>query len=195
MRNLFAVLVALAITAVPVPALAQEAERVDLLSPSGGLMIWTLLIFLVLLLVLSKFAFPPLLSAVEAREQSLQDAIDAAKRDREAAAALLAEHQAAIAGARGEAQQIIAQGRATSEELKEKMIAETRKQQEELLIRARQEIELDKQRAIVQLRREAVELAIAGAGKVVQRNLDTDANRRLVNEFLETVPVTAGTRD
>ncbi|HLV25662.1 MAG TPA: F0F1 ATP synthase subunit B [Gemmatimonadales bacterium] len=185
MRTSFMALLALAGTATS--AAAQESEKVDLLAPSGGLMLWTLLIFVVLLIVLSRFAFPPLLAAVEAREKALQDAIDEARGDREAAAALLAEHQAAIASARTEAQQIIAQGRATSEELKQKMIAETRHQQDELLERARQEIELEKQRAIVQLRREAVEMAIAGAGKVVRRNFDSEANRQIVDEFLSTV--------
>ncbi len=185
MRTTLTALPALMLTATP--AFAQEAERVDLLAPSGGLMLWTLLIFVVLLMVLSRFAFPPLLAAVEAREKALQDAIDEARADREEAAKLLAEHQAAIAAARQEAQQIIAQGRATSEELKQKMIAETRRQQEEMLERARQEIELEKKRALVQLRREAVEMAIAGAGKVVQRNFDSEANRQIVDEFLSTV--------
>lgn len=185
MRTTLTALPALMLTATP--AFAQEAERVDLLAPSGGLMLWTLLIFVVLLMILSRFAFPPLLAAVEAREKALQDAIDEARADREEAARLLAEHQAAIAAARQEAQQIIAQGRATSEELKQKMIAETRRQQEEMLERARQEIDLEKKRALVQLKREAVEMAIAGAGKVVQSNFDSDANRRIVDEFLSTV--------
>lgn len=195
MRTTLTALVALASTAVP--AFAQEhaaPQRVDLLSPSGGLMIWTLLIFVVLLFILSKFAFPPILNAVEARERSLQEAIDAAKADREAAAALLAEHQAALAAARAEAQQIIAQGRATAEQMREQMLAETRRQQEEMLERARQDIELEKQRAIAELRREAVDLAIVAAGKVVQRNLDEATNRQLVDAFLETIPAATGAR-
>ena len=66
------------------PAFAQEAHKVDLLSPNYGLMVWTLVIFVVLLFVLSRYAFKPITAAVEAREQALQAAIDAAKRDREA---------------------------------------------------------------------------------------------------------------
>ena len=126
MRTTLTALPALMLTATP--AFAQEAERVDLLAPSGGLMLWTLLIFVVLLMVLSRFAFPPLLAAVEAREKALQDALDEARADREDAAQLLAEHQAAIAAARQAAQQLIAQGRATSQALQPKMLSATRPQ-------------------------------------------------------------------
>ncbi|CAA9471935.1 MAG: ATP synthase F0 sector subunit b, partial [uncultured Solirubrobacteraceae bacterium] len=95
------------------PATAQEeGGRPNLLEPHAGLMFWTLIIFVLLLVVLSKFAFKPLVAAVEARERSLEEAIEGAKRDREAAAALLAEQRAGIERARAEAQQFIAEGRA-----------------------------------------------------------------------------------
>ena len=80
-----------------------------------NLMFWTLAIFGLLFFLLKKFAFPPILAAVEAREKALEDAIEGAKRDREAAAKLLEEHRAAIEAARGEAQRLIAEGRATTE--------------------------------------------------------------------------------
>lgn len=175
-----------------VPALAQEAEhaeKVDLLSPSGGLMIWTLLIFVVLLFILSRFAFKPLTAAVEARERKLQAAIDDAKRDREEAAALLAEHRRQLDQSRVEAQKLIADGRATAEKLRNDMLEQTRAQQQEMLERARRDIETEKTNAIAALRREAVDLAIAGAGKVIERNLDSDANRTLVERFLGSLSV------
>lgn len=189
MRTPFAAAVAaLVLGATPLFAAQAPGEPVDLLSPSGGLMLWTLLIFIGLLLVLSKFAFKPLLASVEAREQRLQETIDAARADREAAAALLAEHRLAVENARGEVQRIIAEGRVTAEEVQQQMMAETRTQQEQMLARARQEIELDKLRAIAELRREAVDLAIRGASRVIEENLDTAANRKLVEAFLATVP-------
>lgn len=164
-------------------AVAQE-EKADLLSPSGGLMLWTIIIFVLLLIVLSRFAFKPMLAAVEARERSLQDAIDAAKRDREESARVLAEHRAQLEKARGEAQKLIADGRATAEKLRSDLLEETREQQQEMLERARRDIETEKVNAIAALRREAVDLAIAGAGKVIERNLDNDANRKLVEGYL-----------
>ena len=171
------------------PALAQEAEggSVNLLSPSGGLMFWTLIIFVLLLLVLSKFAFPPILGAVEARERSLQEAIEGAKADRDAAAALLAQQRAELERSRTEAQQLIAGGRSAGEKLRAEMLEQTRQQQQELLDRARREIDAERDRAIMELRREAVDLAIAGASKVVERNLDDQTNRKLVEGFLASV--------
>lgn len=168
-------------------AAVQEGESVNLLSPEGGLMFWTLIIFIILMAVLSRFAFKPMLAAVEAREKSLQDAIDAAKRDREESERVLAEHRAQLEKARGEAQKLIADGRATAEKLRNDLIEQTRAQQQEMLERARRDIENEKNNAIASLRREAVDLAIAGAGKVLERNLDTESNRKLVESYLSSV--------
>ncbi len=168
-------------------AVAAQEQKADLLSPNGGLMFWTIIIFVLLLLLLSKFAFKPMLAAVEAREKSLQDALDSAKRDREEATRILAEHRAQLEKARSEAQKLIADGRATAEKLRADLLEQTKAQQQEMLDRARRDIETEKVNAIAALRREAVDLAIAGAGKVIERNLDNDANRKLVEGFLGSI--------
>lgn len=175
----------------PAAAAAEgaAAPQGGLLTPSGGLMFWTLVIFLFLFFILSRYAFKPITAAVEAREKALEDAIAGAKADREAAAALLAEHRAQIEGARAEAQKMIVEGRQVGEKIRADMIEETRTQQQDMLERARREIEGEKQRAIADLRREAVDLAIAGAGKVIEKNLDDDSNRRIVESFLSSIPV------
>ena len=170
-------------------AMAQEEGGANLLSPNGGLMFWTIVIFVILLVVLSRFAFKPMLSAVEARERALQQAIDDAKRDREEAERVLAEHRAQVEKARSEAQTLIADGRATAEKLRGDLLEQTKVQQQEILDRARREIETEKTNAIAALRREAVDLAIAGAGKVIERNLDNDANRKLVESYLGSVSI------
>lgn len=157
-------------------------------------MFWTLIIFVVLLFVLSRAAFKPMLAAVEAREKSLEDAIANAKADREAAAKLLAEHQAQLDQARGEAQKLIAEGRSVGDKIRADMVEETRGQQQEMLERARREIESEKERAIADLRREAVELAIAGASKVIEKNLDDASNRQIVESFLSSIPTTPTSR-
>jgi F-type H+-transporting ATPase subunit b len=170
------------------PVLAQEeAPKADLLSPSYGLMAWTLIIFVVLALILSRFAFGPITAAVRAREQALEEAISAAKRDREEAASLLAQHRAALDASRGEAQKLIADARVAAERVRAELVEQAHAEQATMLERARQEIESEKSRAIAQLRREAVDLAIAGAGKVIERNLDQAANRQLVESFLASV--------
>jgi F-type H+-transporting ATPase subunit b len=184
MRILLRSLVLSAVTAAP--ALAQ-GEKVDLLSPNYGLMAWTLIIFVVLAFVLTKFAFGPITRSVEAREQALEQAINAAKRDREEAATLLAEQRAALDEARSDAQRIIVDARATAERVRAELVEQAHTEQTNILSRARQEIEIEKGRAIAQLRREAVELAIAGASRVIDRNLDQAANRQLVESFLASV--------
>jgi F-type H+-transporting ATPase subunit b len=154
-------------------------------------MFWTLIIFVLLLVVLSKYAFKPMLAAVEAREAALQEAIDKAARDRDEAARVLAEHKAQLDAARGEAQRLIADGRAAGEKMRSEMLDATRAQQAELLERAKRDIEGEKTRAIAELRREAIDLAIAGASKIIERNLDDAGNRSLVEGFLASIPTGA----
>ena len=189
MRSLFAAISASVLAAAPLLAQEQEAhESVNLLSPNTGLMFWTLIIFVVLLFILARFAFKPLTAAVEAREQRLEAAIKEAEENRQKASQLLADQTKALDAARAEAQRVIAEGRVTGEKLRNEMLEQTKHQQHELLERARAEIDTERKRAIADLRREAVELALAGASKVIERNLDDQTNRKLVESFLATVP-------
>ncbi len=180
----------LMLLAVATPAFAAEgaeAAKPSLLSPNAGVMFWTLVIFALLFVGLAKFAFGPITAAVADREKALEAAIAAAKADRDAAAALLEEHRKQIEAARGEAQKIIADGRTTAESMRAGMLEDTRKQQQELLERARRDIDAEKGKAIDELRREAVDLAIAGASKVIEKNLDDAQNRKLVEGYLASI--------
>lgn len=188
LRNAFLLLATLAL-----PAAAEEEVKKSLLEPSYGLMVWTLLIFVILVFILSKYAFGPITAAVEAREKALEEAIEGAKRDREAAAALLAEHRAAMDASRADAQKIIVDARVAGERVTAEMIEKAHAEQTSMLARARQEIETEKTKAISELRREAVDLAIAGASKVIEKNLDQAGNRQLVESFLASVTQSAVT--
>jgi F-type H+-transporting ATPase subunit b len=174
-------------------ALAQEAAPAQgeggggLMNIQFNLMFWTLGIFLILFVILKRFAFGPITAAVEAREKALEAAIDAAKADRDAAAKLLAEHSAQIDAARGEAQKLIADGRAVAEKMRGDLLEQTRHEQQEMLERARREIGSEKDRAIAQLRKEAVDLALAGASKVIEQNLESAKNRQLVESYLSSI--------
>ncbi|HEY5441859.1 MAG TPA: F0F1 ATP synthase subunit B [Gemmatimonadaceae bacterium] len=190
MRTLLRSLALLALTASP--ALAEPANT-NLLDPNYGVMAWTLFIFVGLFVILKFFAFGPILKSVEAREQALEDAINAAKRDREEAARLLAEHRAALAASRAEAQKIIADARVAADRVRAELVEQAHAEQASMLARARQEIEREKTLAIAELRREAVDLAIAGASKVIEKNLDQTGNRKLVESFLASVTPAAVT--
>lgn len=187
---------AAAITLTATPALANEAEGgpVNLLAPNPGVMVWTLIIFLILMFVLSKFAFKPLFAAVEAREKALEDAIAGAQRDRAEAEQLLSQQRAQLEAARTEAQGIIADSRAVSEKMRGDLLAATKQQQEEMIEQARRAIESEKVDAIASLRREAIDLAIAGASRVIEKNLDSAGNRQIVESFLASLDGAKGTR-
>lgn len=151
---------------------------------NGGLILWTLVIFGILLALLWKTAWPAILGQVEEREARIKAQLDAADRANAEAQRILAEYQQQVAGARTEAQDIVAQARVAGEKLREELIEKGRHEQEELLERARREIGLERDRAVAELRREAVELSLAAASKVIEKNLDTEADRRLVQDYL-----------
>ena len=149
-----------------------------------GLTIWTLLVFGALLFILAKTAWPAILRQVEEREARIRQALDDAAKANTEAQRLLAEYQGQLATAKAEAQELLAQGRQAGEKLREEMVGKGREEQEDLLARARREIALERDRAVTELRREAVELSIAAASKVIEKNLDTEADRKLVQDYL-----------
>ncbi|HKV52924.1 MAG TPA: F0F1 ATP synthase subunit B [Gemmatimonadaceae bacterium] len=173
--------------ALPLAAQAQHAEPPKLLTANGGLMAWTLLIFLVTLVVLTKGAFKPITKAVEAREKALEDAIEAAKKDREEAAKLLEEHRKLVAQGRADAQRFVVEGRVAGEKVRTEIIEQAHREQQQVMERARHEIESERQMAMVELRRDAVTLAVRGASKVIEKNLDDETNRKVVESFLASL--------
>ena len=156
-------------------------------SINSGLIFWTILVFGLLLVVLWRLGWPALLKSVEDRERRIQQQLDEAERARAEATRLLEEHKRTIAAARNEAQELVAKARAVAEKERETLLAKAREEYEQLLARARKEIGVEKEKAILELRREAVDLSIAAASKLIEAKLDTDANRRLVMDYLATL--------
>jgi F-type H+-transporting ATPase subunit b len=150
----------------------------------GGLIIWTLVVFGALLVLLWRFGWPAILKSVEEREARVAQQLADAEKANAEAARLLEQHRQALATARAEAQDLMAKAKVVAQKEREQLLAKTREEQEQLLERARREIEAEKEKAILALRREAVDLSIAAASKLVESNLDSDANRRLVLEYL-----------
>ena len=169
--------------------LLQAAEE----APKGpfaitpGVSLWTLVIFLILMVALAKTAWPMIIKAVEAREAKIRGEIEAAERANAEAQRMLQQYQAQLAKANAEAQELVAQGRQAGEQLREQLATKGRQEQEELLQRARREITLERDRALAELRREAVELSIAAASKVIEKNLDTESDRKLVRDYLDSL--------
>jgi len=169
------------------PAMAQEEHGGGPLSPEPGLMIWTVFIFLLLMVVLKKFAWPAILGAVEAREQALEAQIAEAERNRAESAALLVEHKKLVAEAKAQAHGVIVEARAVAEKERAVALERTKQEQEELLARARREIQAERDRAVADLRSEAVDLSLAAASKLIGTRLDSAADRKLVLDYLATL--------
>lgn len=166
---------------------AETGAEPSIFGINAGVSFWTLIIFLLLSVVLAKFAFPPILGYAAAREQRIQDALDESTRQRGEAEALLAEQRRELTEARQQAQQLIAEGKQAGERAREDIISRAKAEQEELITRARRDIERERDLAIESLRREAVDLAIAAAGKLVGTRVDAAEDRRLVAEYLGSV--------
>ena len=150
-----------------------------------GLSAWTLLVFAGLLFLLGKFAWAPILGAVEAREKGIQGALDEAAQRNEDAAKLLEEHRAQLADARRQASEIVSQGKAAGEKLRKEVELRARQEGDAIIQRAREEIVREKEAALDELRRTSVELALAAAGKLMQEKMDQEWDRQLVDAYLD----------
>jgi F-type H+-transporting ATPase subunit b len=144
--------------------------------------------FLLLLYLLNRFLFKPLLARMDERsskiEKGLEDA-EAAARDRELARA---EREAAVSEARKEAAEMVARANKIAEDTRNEILTDARAEAEKVTARAREEITAEKERAMAELRAEVAELALAAAGKLIRTQMDATTQRRLVEEFLAEVP-------
>jgi F-type H+-transporting ATPase subunit b len=172
-----------------IPLLAQEEH-----GGSGGglfdinwlgLMFWTWLIFLLLFLVLRRWAWGPIIGALEAREKRIQETLDGAARDRSEAERLLGEHRQILDESRDQAQQILVDTRKAAESLRAEMLEAARGQKDQIVASAREDIERERDQALDVLRREAVDLSISAAGRVLRKEVDSKENRRIVEQYLE----------
>ena len=142
--------------------------------------------------MLGKYAWAPILSAVEAREKGIQDDLDQAKGQREEAAGLLAEHKKQMAEARREAHQIVQDGKDAGEKLRREIEEKARTEGSAMIERAREEIERERDAALDALRKESVDLALAAASKLIRENLDADKNRELVMGYVDDLTKSGG---
>ena len=169
-------------------ALVQEQHAArGPLSVEFGLMFWTLVVFVALLVILRKFAWPAILGAVEARERALEEQLAEAERNRAEAARLLAEHERLLAEGRAAAHSLLAEARVAAEKERALAMERTRQEQEELLERARRDIGAERERAVAELRREAVDLSLAAASKLIGERLNSDTDRKIVQEYLTSL--------
>jgi F-type H+-transporting ATPase subunit b len=158
-----------------------------LLRPDPGLFIWTIITFLVLLGLLAKFAWTPLLTALEGRQESIRKSLDDARQAKQELERLQQESAEIIRQGRVEAEAIITRSRGDAERLREEMKQKARAEAEGIVKNAERQIQLETVRALQQIRREAVDLSVMIASKLIQRNLTKEDNERLIEEALKQV--------
>ena len=188
-------LVALAVFAAGSSSLlASEsgASGSDLIKPNLGTIFWTTLTFLIFVFLLGRFAWKPLIGALDARESSIRDSIDNAKRDRDDAERVLAEHKQLVAEAHRERAAAMAAGQEDAERLKGEILDEARKQREQILAQTQAQVQAGLRQAKAELREVAVDLAISAAGKLLDKNLDDAAQRQLVERHLADLERSSG---
>jgi F-type H+-transporting ATPase subunit b len=158
-----------------------------LVQPDPGLFIWTILTFLVLLTLLAKFAWTPLLKALEGRQESIRKSLDDARQAKQELERLQQESAEIIRQGRVEAEAIIARSRGDAERLREEMKQKARAEADGIVKSAERQIQLETSRALQQIRREAVDLSVMIASKLIQRNLTKEDNEKLIEEALQQV--------
>ncbi len=156
-----------------------------MLDINPGLIIWTLITFAILLFVLGKFAWKPILQALHSREQEIADSIKKAEDARKDAEKMLAENKAMIAKANEETARLIAEGRAMAEQVKNDIIVKANESAKTMMAQAKDEIVREKEAALTQLRSEVADLAISVAEKIVDESLDGAKQKKFVDKVLQ----------
>ncbi len=152
-----------------------------------GLAIWTIVTFLILLVILKKLAWKPLIKLINEREQFIKDQIVEAKDLRQDAEKSLEERNNELEKAREEAVTIISQSKNTAEKIKEDMITKAKEETRELIEKGKQSIARERQIALNEIKTLTVELAINAAGKIVQETLDEKKHKKMVTEYLDSL--------
>jgi F-type H+-transporting ATPase subunit b len=153
-----------------------------------GLTLWTAITFLFLILVLSKYAFGPIVRMLDERERTIRDAIDQARKEREEAERLLAQQKDSLVKAQREASELAKRSQQEMEAFRQQLTAQARKEADDLVVTARKTIEEERVKAVAQLRAEVADLAIAAAGRIVKSGLDEKAQHQLVDEYIRDLP-------
>jgi F-type H+-transporting ATPase subunit b len=166
------------------PALHAVVASSGLIKVVPGLMIWTLIAFALTFFVLRRYAFGPIQKAIDERRGRIRRSLDEADNARDEARKLLEEHRALIAGARTDAEEILAEARKVADAQRERVREETEADRQRRLEETRRQIEAETQRALEQIRAEVAELTLVAASKVTGKALDDADHRRLIDEAI-----------
>jgi F-type H+-transporting ATPase subunit b len=161
-----------------------------LVQPDPGLYIWTIATFLVLAGLLAKFAWRPLIAALEARQGAIRTSLDEARQAKQELERLHVESARILAQARTEAESILTATRSDANQFREELKQKARAEAAGIVKNAERQIELETARALQQIRQEAVDLSVTIASKLLQRNVSKDDNMRLIEDTFKHIEST-----
>jgi F-type H+-transporting ATPase subunit b len=167
------------------PALLAAGGLTDI---NFGLTLWTIVLFVLFAFLMTKLGWGPLLKAIAEREKGIRGAVDGAQKAHTEAQALLAQHKEMLREAGRERDELIKRALKEAEQLKADLATRAKAEGDQMVQRAREQIDREKGQAILELRAEVADLAVQAASKIVQSSLTPEAQRKLVDEFIKTMP-------
>ncbi len=167
--------------------LASAEGGGSLLDVNPGLIVWTLVTFILLLVLLKKVAWKPILTALDKREKGIEESLNRAEKAKEEAQKILDENKASLSKAEEEAKKIIDQSRSYADELKGQMLKQSKEQAQKLIDDAVADIERKKQSAFEELRNQIAEISVNAAEKIMRETIDAERNKQLVTKYLKEI--------
>jgi F-type H+-transporting ATPase subunit b len=152
------------------------------------LSVFTIVVFVLFVLVLSKFAWGPLLAAIDAREKSIREAIEGSQKANAEAAALLAQHKDLVRQIGAEREEIITKAAKEAEVFRADLMTKARSDGEDIVRRAKEQIARETAEALAKIREEVADLAVLGASKIVASSMTPEAQKKLVTDFVNSLP-------
>ncbi|MQA98710.1 MAG: F0F1 ATP synthase subunit B [Actinobacteria bacterium] len=171
---------------------AEEGGGASLILPHTEELIYGAITFLLVLLVLTRYAFPKLRETVEARENQIQSDLEAAEAAKNEAQKQQKDYEKQIAEARSEANRVIEDARQQAEQVRKDIIAKAERDAEQVVARAQEQIEAERNRTVVELQKTVADMSIELAEKVVGRSLDDGSHRELVDNYIREVGAMGG---
>jgi len=165
------------------------AHQPSILEPQLGLVVWTVVTFVMLLIVLRKLAWGPMLKALHDREKAIKDALDRSAEARAEADKILADQKRILNDARKEAQDFLERTQKDNERAREALMVRAREESEKLIADGKLAIEQEKKAALLEIRTAAVDLALGAAARVIELNVDDARQRTLVKNFVDELAV------
>ncbi len=167
-------------------AVASEGGG-SLIDVNPGLIFWTIVTFLILLFILKRAAWKPILSALEEREAAIRESLEKAEKAKEEAKMVLEQNKTNLAAAGEEAKKIVDQSRAYADKVKEQIIQESKEQARKIITDASAEIERKKETAFDELKIQVAEIAVNAAERILRETLDKKSNKKLVNDYINEI--------